>query len=397
MAKKIVIVAHFTGDFSATDNSRFLYLAKELAKENEVEVITSDFSHFLKRKKNPVSVAYPFKVTYLEEPPYKKNISPQRLLSHRAWGKKLKAHLEAMEKPDVIYTAIPSLSGPGYAAEYCRKNGVRLVIDVQDLWPEAFKMVLNIPVLSNILFAPMQRLVDNIYRSADSICAVSQTYADTALKKNHKCQSGTAVFLGTNLDTFDAYSREEPIVEKPEGEIWLGYCGTLGNSYDLICVFDALKILADKGMTIPFIIVGDGPRRAEFAAYASDRQLDVRFLGAVPYNKLCAILCRCDIAVNPIIHNAAASIINKHSDYAASGLPVLNTQESREYRKLVDDYRMGFNCNNGDAADLADKLELLIRDDSLRREMGKNARRCAEERFDRKNSYKALIQEIVKD
>lgn len=71
---------------------------------------------------------------------------------------------------------------------------------------------------------------------------------------------------------------------------------------------------------------------------------------------MCGILKSCDIAVNPIMHGAAQSIINKHADYAASGIPVLNTQESKEYRKLVDEYKMGFNCDSNDANDLAKKF-----------------------------------------
>ena len=112
---------------------------------------------------------------------------------------------------------------------------------------------------------------------------------------------------------------------------------------------------------------------------------------------MCGWLAACDIAVNPIMHNAAQSIINKHGDYAASGIPVLNTQECREYRDLVNEYKMGFNCKNGDAEGLANKLQRLIKDKSLRLQMGKNARKCAEERFDRKHSYLDLIKEIERD
>ena len=111
---------------------------------------------------------------------------------------------------------------------------------------------------------------------------------------------------------------------------------------------------------------------------------------------MCGWLASCDFAVNPIMHNAAQSIINKHGDYAASGIPILNTQECEEYRDLVNNYKMGFNCNNGDVKDLAEKLAVMIQDQNLRLEMGKNARRCAEERFDRKNSYKEIIDVILK-
>lgn len=68
------------------------------------------------------------------------------------------------------------------------------------------------------------------------------------------------------------------------------------------------------------------------------------------------ILCACDIAVNPIKAKSAGSIINKVADYAAAGLPVINTQECEEYRNLVENYKIGFNCENNNANDLAEKL-----------------------------------------
>lgn len=83
-------------------------------------------------------------------------------------------------------------------------------------------------------------------------------------------------------------------------------------------------------------------------------------------------------------------MINKHADYAASGCPVINTQESKEYRTLVDEYKMGINCENGNPYSIANAIALLMSDRKLRLDMGANARRCAEEKFDRKTSYQAL-------
>lgn len=391
----VLIVANFTRDFSESDNGRFLYLAKNLSEEHKVEIVTTNFSHGAKAPKKPITIEYSFKITMLKEPGYKKNISIKRFYSHYIWGKNLRDYLQTIEKPDVVYCAVPSLTGPNHVAEYCKKNGVRFVIDIQDLWPDAFQMIFNVPVMSNVVFLPFRRLADSIYRNADSICAVSQTYVDRALRVNDKCKSGTTVFLGTNLDTFDVYASEAPIIHKPDDEIWLAYCGTLGSSYDLICVFDALELLSENDIKLKFIIMGDGPRRNEFEQYVVGKDVDVVFKGSLPYNQMCSLLCECDITVNPIMHGAAQSIINKHGDYAASGLPVVSTQENKEYRDLIEDYYMGFNCRNGDAIDLAEKLGKLILDEGLRKQMGANARRCAEERFDRKNSYVALLEEIV--
>lgn len=392
--KDIVIIANFCRDFSETDNGRFMYLCKELSKMNKVEIITSDFGHSAKKHKQPLNHRWPFDITFLHEPGYKKNISLKRFYSHYMWGKEIEKYLNKRKKPDVIYCAVPSLTGPLKAARYCENNSVKFIIDVQDLWPEAFKLAFNVPVISDIIFAPFNAYVNGIYKRADEICAVSRTYAERAKSVNNKCSDTHVVFLGTELSTFDRYVRENP-VEKPKDELWLGYCGTLGASYDITIAIDALAILKQRGITPPkFIVLGDGERKAEFEKHAKELGVECLFTGRLPYEEMCGWLVACDIAVNPIMHNAAQSIINKHGDFAASGIPVLNTQECKEYRELVKEYKMGFNCRNGDAEGLADRLQLLIEDEQLRFKMGKNARRCAEEKFDRQNSYKEIIHAI---
>ena len=109
---------------------------------------------------------------------------------------------------------------------------------------------------------------------------------------------------------------------------------------------------------------------------------------------MCNMMCDCDITVNPIVGKSVASIINKHGDYAASGKPVINTQKSDEYCRLVEEYNMGFNCLSGDPAELAEKIKLLSQNADLRKEMGEGARRCAEEKFDRAKTYPRLIETI---
>ena len=390
--KDIVIIANFCRDFSETDNGRFMYLCKELSKENKVEIITSDFSHGGKKHKAPLIHDWSFTITFLHEPGYKKNISIQRFRSHHTWGKEVKKYLEQREKPDVIYCAVPSLTGPYEAAKYCERNNIRFIIDIQDLWPEAFKLAFNVPVISNMVFYPFRLRADYIYKMADDICGVSRTYVSRAKLTNRKVKCGHTVFLGTHLLTFDKYVRDNK-VDKPKDEIWIGYCGTLGASYDITVVIDALYILKNKGVDVPkFIVMGDGERKIEFEAHAKELGVDCVFTGKLPYDEMCGLLSACDIAANPIMHNAAQSIINKHGDYASAGLPVINTQENQEYRDLVEEYKMGFNCSNNDAQGFSEKLLLLIADQRLRSEMSKNARKCAEERFDREYTYLELVK-----
>jgi len=391
----IIILANYTMDFSASDNGRFSYLANLLARDgHDVEVVTSDFYHITKKKRTDYPDNLSYKVTFLDEPGYPKNICIKRFRSHKVWADNVKQYLSKRKKPDVIYSSIPSLDAPYWAARYCEKNNIRFVIDVQDLWPEAFQMVVNIPVISGLVFYPFKAKANGIYKRADAICAVSDTYCQRAAKVNKKVKNTTTVFLGTELATFDRYAYENPILEKKAGEVWLAYCGTLGSSYDLTCVIDALEELDDD--RVRFIVMGDGPLMEEFKKHAKEKNVNAEFVGRLNYNAMCSLLKACDITVNPIAHMAAQSIINKHAAYVASGLPIVSTQENEEFRKLVDEYQMGFNCRNNDSTDLAEKIKRLVDDDQLRKQMGCNARRCAEEKFDRKNTYRILEQEVLR-
>lgn len=393
----IVIVANFCMDFSKYENGRFTYLARLLSKEHEVELVTSRFSHAMKKQRDDRDYHKDgYQVTLIDEPGYARNISLQRFKSHYAWGKNVLAYLKKRKKPDVVYCAAPSFSGPARIGEYCRKNGIKFVVDIQDIWPEAFKMVLNVPLVSDLGFLPLSMLADKVYRSADEICAVSQTYANRGMRANKRCKAPTVVYLGTDLDVFDSSAAQEPVITKPQGQIWLGYCGSLGKSYDIPCVINALEILQKQGRNdVHLIVMGDGENREAYQTMATAKGVNAIFAGRLPYGQMCATLAQCDISVNPITSGSAGSIINKHGDYAAVGLPVLNTQDSLEYRELVDTYQMGLNCKNGDAADLAEKLNQLLADPELCHRMGENSRRCAQERFDRRATYGQLVQAVV--
>lgn len=397
--KNILIIANFISIMPwQGGNNRFTYLANLLAERgHKVEVITSSYSHAQKCQKKLEKdkvEALPYKLTNIYEPGYKKNVSLKRFYSHHILGENIKKYLESLEnKPDIIYCAIPSLSVPKAAAQYAKANNIKFVIDIQDLWPEAFKMVFHIPIISNIIFYPLKKMADNVYKSADDIIAVSETYVNRAEKVNKKYKDKLSVYLGTNLDNFDKCKKENEVEFKDE-KIRIVYIGTLGHSYDLKCTIEALNIL--NMQNIKFIVMGDGPLKSEFEDYAREKNVNAEFLGRLEYEKMTGILCACDIAVNPIKAKSAGSIINKVADYAAAGLPVINTQECEEYRNLVENYKIGFNCENNNANDLAEKIKILCSDEKLRKEYGNNNRKLAEEKFNRSKTYEKIV-ELVED
>lgn len=397
----VVIVAQYLRDITnfKDNNSRFVCLSKLLAEKEDcnVEIITSDFHHTSKKSFLNVGEFPRVKVSVLHEPGYKKNISLQRFYSHWKLSKELCNYLKKRKKPDVIYCAIPSLDVAYVVAKYAKSSNLPLVVDVQDLWPEAFKMVFNIPIISNLLFYPMKKKADYVYKSASTLIAVSETYLKRTLLVNKKCKSYKTVFLGTELSKFDKF-KEEYKKNKEDQWCYIGYVGTLSYSYNLKAIINAVDILNKKGFTeIKMIVMGDGPLAEHFKEYAVRKGVNAEFIGKLPYDEMVGTLCMCDIAVNPIVSGSAGSIINKVGDYAAAGIPVINTQECLEYRELLTAYNAGINCNNEDIEGIADAIEKLWLDDVLRKSMGGGNRVLAEELFDREKTYNDICELILRE
>lgn len=395
--KDILIISHFVDFPEEKGNDRFCYLADLLCdRGNSVEIITSDFIHIKKEHRISKKGKYKYKYKLIHEPSYKKNICLRRFYSHFVFAKNVKKYLNARRKPDVIYCAIPSLDVAKVAAKYAKKNHVKFIVDVQDLWPEAFKMVFHVPVVSDLIFAPMQMKANYAYRQADEVVAVSDTYVNRALTVNKKCSQGLSVFLGTDLQKFDKYKSIAKLSKK-DGIIRLVYIGTLGHSYDLTCVFDAMVQLKKKGYdSIRFRVIGDGPLKAKFQEYSNKLKLDVEYTGRLEYSEMVSRLTECDIAVNPIMHGAAQSIINKVGDYAAAGLPVISTQECNEYRNLINKYQCGFNCENGNIQQIAKRIMYFVEHTEEMKRMGEASRKLGEELFDRTTMYEKILELIVK-
>lgn len=398
MKKDVLLIANYWHFEFEKKSSRYRTMADVLCDAGyDVEVVSSSFRHQNKTQRNleeikKIKSAY--KLTLLNEPPYKKNISLQRIYSHHCFAKEVVKYLEKRNKPDLIICSVPSLPVGSAVTKFANENNIKVIIDIQDLWPEAFKMAINIPVVSDVLFAPMMKQANKIYARADKVMAVSETYAKRGLSCNKKDDKGLAVFIGTDSSLVKEAIKGKTIA-KPQNEFWIGYIGALGHSYDIRLIIDAVKTLNNKGVNnILFKVMGEGVLLDDFKSYASQKGVNCDFTGFMEYGDMMVTLGACDVAVNPIVGKSVSSIINKVSDYAMAGVPVINTQNSPEYRQLIDEYNCGINCENGNAEDIAKAILKLYENEKLKREMGENSLKLAQEKFDRTVTYKNIVSLI---
>lgn len=380
--KKMAMIVPFSDLPNESGNCRFLYLCELLKDKFEITFITSSFSHIRKiqREKKTFSLDYP--IVYIDEPGYSKNISIKRFLSHQKMAKNLNIYL-SQHHFDIVYCAIPDLNIAEVACKYAKKINAKYVIDVQDLWPEAFEMIVPFP----FLFYKYRKQANAIYENADLIVAVSETYAER-VKSNNTTAEKIVAYLGTDLNEIEKHFKLVCPINKNQNEFWVAYVGTLGHSYDISVVIEAMKYVNSN---IRFIVMGDGPLKTTFENAAVNT--NTYFTGRLDYAEMISILKNCDVAVNPIQPNAAQSIINKVGDYAACGLCVINTQKNQEYCNLLDQYQAGFNVeNNGEC--IREKIEYLYSNPQICKEMGKNNRQLAEDKFNRSKEYLKIVEAL---
>ncbi len=396
--KRIAIITMGVRLNNENGYTRFRFLCEYLVENGyEVDLITTSFQHWAKAQRNLSEIKkedYVFGIRFIPEPGYKKNLDLRRIYSHRIAAKNLKRMLEEDGAYDLIYCEIPPNDVALAAAEYAKKKNIPFVVDVNDLWPEAMRMVLDVPVISDILFYPFLRDAEKVYKLATGIVGTSDEYRDRPFKRTRRDVPKRTVYVGNDLKVFDTgVETHLAEIEKGKDEFWVSYAGTIGTSYDIRTMVLAADHLKKNGYdNIHIKILGGGPLKEELEELAERLSGNVEFVGYAPYEKMAAYLKKSDILVNSFVKKAPQSIVTKIGDYLAAGKPMINTCSSLEFKKKVETDGFGINVEAEDKVLLADAIIELYENEEKREVMGICARKIAEEQFDRKNSYHRIIE-----
>lgn len=324
---------------------RYELMAKAFADAgHEVVWWTSDFSHVRKARRtceSPASLA--FAVRLVPTVPYRGNVSLGRILSHRgyarAWRKLALAEIAAGRGPSLLVVSSPPLKTGDVALEIRRRCGCRLIVDVQDLWPECFGRVLPrwLRPFAPLLFLPFARSARRICRGADLVTGVCDAYAKTVRARGAK--EYYRAYLGIVPTGGAGLARPAHRIRR------LVYLGNLGFGYDLATVIRAVNSSDDLSLDVAGVAA---PRREGRVAYHG-------YLGA---GELAALLARCDAGIVPMRADSFVGIPNKVADYAAAGLPIISSLGG-ELAELLAETGAGVTYAPGDERSLVAAVEGL--------------------------------------
>lgn len=376
MAVRVWIVNPFDNlPLEGNRPQRYWLMALAFARAgHDVTLWTSDFSHSRKAKRVFVrEVEAPFRLRLVSTRPYAGNIGLARIRSHRSFARNWRAAAELETSPEVLVASMPPLAlGTEACAYVARHAGVRLIVDVQDAWPETFERV-----VPRWMLAPLRLIARRIYRGAHAVSGVAGRYVELA--KSYGAAVPTAVFpLAIEMPAVPPASS----VRDDRSPLRLVYAGNMGASYDLATVIEGVKEM--DGVELD--LAGSGPRETDLRNRAAGCSR-IRFHGYLGEEGLREFLASGDAALVPMFDASCVGVPGKLADYAAAGLPVLNTLHG-ETEQLLASCKAGFTYSAGEVASFRAVVERFRLAD---RAILRAGARLLASRFDAKTVYGGYV------
>lgn len=299
------------------------------------------------------------------------------------------------QKPDLIYMESPPLF-LGYSLLKLSKYwNVPYVLNLSDLWPDAF-VTLGKLKKNSIQYKLMKNLEKKLYKNAAGITCQTNGILEE-VKKIVPEKEIELITNGVEVEKFGNFLRCENLRKEFgwDGKFVLVYTGLHGVSQGLdqiVKVADQIKEKED----IFFSLIGDGPEKEKLIKMAKEKKLkNIQFFPLQKREKIPEILASAEVALIPLAVNFKEAVPSKTYEAMASGIPLISISEG-EVSKLVEDFQMGLTVPPQDIVSLKEKILYLYENEDKRLEFGKNARKSAENFYDRRKISKKLHDFFMK-
>ncbi|RDU96048.1 glycosyltransferase family 4 protein [Trinickia dinghuensis] len=269
----------------------------------------------------------------------------------------------------------------------------KLIVWVQDLWPDALKETGF--VKNRFLLDATAVVVKYIYRLSDSVLVQSDGFVEPVARLCPRDKiavfpnSAEAVFLR------DGLADPCPISSLDEG-FNIVFAGNLGTVQALPTVLDAAELLREH-TDLRIFLVGTGALAQQLREEIVRRDLkNVIMAGHFPIEQMPAILARAS-ALLVTLKDAALgryTVPSKIQAYLAVGRPIIAALNG-EGARVVDAAQAGLSCPSENASMLADRILRLYRMSAQERDtLGRNGKAFFKKHYDQSVLNDWLTQHI---
>jgi glycosyltransferase involved in cell wall biosynthesis len=225
------------------------------------------------------------------------------------------------------------------------------------------------PMLNWGIYYPIEKIMAHF---TDTIITMNYEDYERAqklkVKKTHKVNG-----VGVDLSSYNLnlYRKEETRrkLNLREDDFVIIMIAEVNKNKNHLQMIDSIQILKEKGIDVKVICAGDGPLLNEMQRVISMRMLDenIKLLG--PREDINELITACDIG---ILMSYREGLPRNIMELMACKKPVIGTN-IRGIRDLVENGVTGYLVNINDSKETAGKIEILLKDMSLREAMGSRA------------------------
>jgi glycosyltransferase involved in cell wall biosynthesis len=209
---------------------------------------------------------------------------------------------------------------------------------------------------------------------ADRIIANSHAGVDYYFRRFPGRGKTTVIYNGYDVAEFDTtVTRSRSDLGLPERGLIIGHVANLTFLKDYPTFLRALAIVFHRLEDANAVILGDGPKRADYAALARELGIAARTLFLGHRKDVIDIVKHFDMGVLASHPEYSEGLSNSIAEYMGLGKPAVATAVGGNV-ELVRPGVTGLLATPGDAQDLAAKMLALAADPEMRRALGEKGR-----------------------
>jgi glycosyltransferase involved in cell wall biosynthesis len=173
-----------------------------------------------------------------------------------------------------------------------------------------------------------------------------------------------------------------PAGDKPNPPV-VTYVGKLEKWKGIDTLINSFETINKQVKNVKFLVAGTGSLEGKLR----EAKLPIELLGPVPYEKMPAIYQGTSVVILPSYMEGFPCTC---AEALSCEVPVVATDVG-DVKEIVVDKETGFVAEPGDSREIASRTVEILKDEGLRRKLGRNGRAHVERYF----GYEALIPKII--
>ncbi|MBU3197383.1 glycosyltransferase family 4 protein [Clostridium algidicarnis] len=302
-------------------------------------------------------------------------------------------------KFDIVLYTTPPVTFEKVISYIKNKDNCLSYLILKDIFPQN-AVDLEIMSKNSLVFKYFRLKEKKLYAISDFIGCTSKGNIEYVVKKNHEIDYSKMELFPNSIRPRQLKDRrlERHVLRQkydiPKDAIVFVYGGNIGKPQGIEFIKEVLK-RTNEYRELFIMILGSGTHYLELLNFAIDlKSENVKVISSIPQEEYWEFLSCCDVGL--IFLDRRFTVPNtpaRLTYYMESALPILAaTDKNTDIKEILSEAKCGHWIESGDIEGYLEHIELLLKDESRRKELGKNGRLYLERNYTLDKNYEKLIK-----